>query len=361
MEFSYIESICIYILIILGTTLFVYKADLENKRYFLVIAYLIMTIPSMIRYCVGIDYEPYLRLYEQIVKVGSIEKALKLHIVEYSFMYLSFISNILFGSGLLVFAFYSAFTQLFMLAGIWYFRKNVSPALIVFLYLCGYYWRTYNIFRQALAVALVFFAYRYIRERKLVKYIICVAIAGCFHTTAFLAIVVYFYFNLQFEKSLKIFNYILPAFLIALLDPIMDYVYSLQIFSNYGNYYQRVNLSPFTLGTMLELLVLLFYFIVQSKKSSMPYDVEERNFFDKVMIIDFTFTILLYYVFFAARVGLYFTIAKSVAMGSIHVKGEHVSLREISRYDAILIAYYIFVFVRCMLENSYGQLPYQIW
>lgn len=360
MEFTTYESVLIYSIIVLFTVLFVYKADSENSKLYLVLAYIIMAVPSAFRYGVGIDYEPYLNLYEQIISYGSVDASLKMHIVERSFMYLSFISNSLLGNGLLVFATYSFLTQFFMLSGIWYFRKNISPTFVVFIYMCGYYWRTYNIFRQALAVSIIFFAYRYIREKKIIKYIICVIIAGFFHTTAYIAIIVYVYYNLKFPKSLRFLNYLFPIVCFFSLDKIMNLVYSFQMFSNYANYYQKVNLSPFTIGTLIELGILFIFLIAKDRKRDMLLE-EDDDFYRKIMIIDFTFTIILYYLFFAARIGLYFTIGKCLALGSIHRKGDKVTIREADRFDMAIIVYYIFVFVRCMIQNSYGQLPYSIW
>lgn len=360
MEFSNFTSICIYILIVIAGTYYCYLADKYNKKLYLLITYLIIALPAALRYCVGIDYKAYLDLYNRMISYGSVDTALKAHIVERSFLYLSFFSNQIFHSAWFVFAFYAIFTQLFMLLGMWNFRKYVSPSLMMFIYLCGYYWRTYNIFRQALAVAIIFFGFRYIKGKKLVRFLVCVLIAGVFHKTALLAVFVYLYYNFQLKYANKLVTYIMPVALILFLERIMNFFYSLEIFSNYGNYYSIVNMSIVSFGTIIEIALFLFYYFVKwKKKTNIPSDV--RVLMDKATIANMTFYFLLYRLFFASRIGLYFTTFNFVAMASIHKKGKKIDIRAADKYDCILIGYYIFSFIRCMARNSYGQLPYAIW
>ena len=67
--------------------------------------------------------------------------------------------------------------------------------------------------RQWLAVVVLMFSYKYIRERKFVKFVICVLLAMCFHTSAIIFIVVYFIFRLPFSKTNIFISAILCVFL----------------------------------------------------------------------------------------------------------------------------------------------------
>lgn len=360
MEFSNFTSICIYVFIIISATYYFYLADKYNNKIYWIITYIIIALPASLRYCVGIDYKAYLDLYNKMITYESIDAALKSHIVEKSFLYLSFISNQIFHSAWFVFAFYAIITQLFMLLGIWNFRKYVSPSLMVFIYLCTYYWRTYNIFRQALAVAIIFWGFRYIKDKKIIQFSICVLIAGVFHKTAFLSIFVYLYYTFQPKYINKIVKYSTPILFVLFIEPIMQLCYKLEIFSNYGNYYSVVDMSIISPGTLIEITLFLFYYVVKkNKRNNIPHDI--RELMDRATIANITFYFLLYKLFFASRVGLYFTVFNFVAMASIHKKGEKIHFHSINKYDFFLIGYYIFSFIRCMIGNSYGQLPYAIW
>lgn len=359
-RFSHFASICIYVLIVIAGTYYCYLADKYNKKIYIFITYLIIACPAALRYCVGIDYKAYLDLYNRMISYASVDAALKSHVVEKSFLYLSFFSNRFFHSAWFVFAFYAIFTQLFMLLGMWNFREYVSPSLMMFIYLCGYYWRTYNIFRQALAVAIIFWGFRYIKDKKIVRFLVCVLIAGVFHKTALLAVFVYPFYNFRPRYVNKLVAYIMPTALILFLEPIMNFFYRFGIFSNYGNYYSVVSMSIVSPGTIIEITLFIFYYVAKWKKTT-NISSDVRDLMDRATIANITFYFLLYRLFFASRVGLYFTIFNLVARASIHKKGIKIGIREVDKYDCILIAYYIFSFIQCMAGNSYGQLPYAIW
>ena len=73
------------------------------------------------------------------------------------------------------------------------FTQSSDPALAIYLYVAtSNYFLGMNIIRQYVAVALGLVAVRFIREKKLLPFLACVAVAALFHTTALLLLPCYF-------------------------------------------------------------------------------------------------------------------------------------------------------------------------
>ena len=73
------------------------------------------------------------------------------------------------------------------------FTQSSDPALAIYLYVAtSNYFLGMNIIRQYVAVALGLVAVRFIREKKLLPFLACVAAAVLFHTTALLLLPCYF-------------------------------------------------------------------------------------------------------------------------------------------------------------------------
>lgn len=73
------------------------------------------------------------------------------------------------------------------------FTQSSDPALAIYLYVAtSNYFLGMNIIRQYVAVALGLVAVRFIREKKLLPFLVCVAAAALFHTTALLLLPCYF-------------------------------------------------------------------------------------------------------------------------------------------------------------------------
>lgn len=363
-EFSIFISLLIYILLIGLATFFMYIANRTENNDYLIIVYLIITLPSLLRYCVGIDYEPYLNLYYYVNEFDNITSFLIYHEVEKSFVFLSVLAAE-FSLPIIVFAFYSIFTQLFMVCGIWYFRRWVSPTFLLFLYLLSFYWRTYNIFRQSLAISIIFFAIKYVFQEKIINYIVCVLVASCFHNTAIIAILVYFIYNIKPKKvhikgSLYFEGLIIFCGLVF-LQPLMNTVFSIPFLSTYGNSYNQIYSFDFQIGMVSQaFLYFLYFYFNKYRKNNLS--TKENEFLTRAVLMSIAEYILLYRVFFASRIGLYFSIFSLVSFASIHDKNSKIINREKANLSTILIIfYYIYQFVKIMAENSYGQLPYSIW
>ncbi|WP_133126210.1 EpsG family protein, partial [Vibrio breoganii] len=66
--------------------------------------------------------------------------------------------------------------------------------------LTGTYFFIFNGIRQAVALSLVFFSFRYIESRKLVPFLLIIAFAYLFHRSVLLVAPIYFVYKLNLSK-----------------------------------------------------------------------------------------------------------------------------------------------------------------
>lgn len=71
------------------------------------------------------------------------------------------------------------------------FKSYVNITFAFFIYLFSFYNISFNILRQIMAVSIVFFGFRYIQNRKLIKYLLTILLAWSFHSTAIIGLLLY--------------------------------------------------------------------------------------------------------------------------------------------------------------------------
>lgn len=361
-------SVLLYIIIVLLTTYFVWKADLtEYKKRYLLLAFLVMFVPAALRYHVGQDQTSYLSLIEVYDNMFGgdlryISAAYSFHSVEYSFIIMGFIFR---KCPMLVFAIYAFFTQLFMLKGTWYFREEVSPALSIFIYMCTFYLRTYNIFRQSLAVAIVFYSLKYIKQRKFFRFLLCVIFATLFHDSAIVAIILYWLYGVAkkqktsyfYEKLKRAAPIVCLIFFVAIYNTVANMIPTLRRRLDY--YELSEGNSILSIGTLLQCTIFVLYCL--SRKTRKIKDKFTQSLLDNTMLWNIVFHFLSFSMSHAARIGLYFTTASYCGIASMHKKGRTLLQRNMTMYDVFILTYCMYKFANTLIVNMFTSLPYSMW
>lgn len=360
-EFTTVESLFMYgAMIVLATLMMSIANRSKNFKYvFLILVFLIITVPSMFRYNVGIDYKGYFDTYNLLSNKSSIAEAKKVFNIESSFIYLSMLSRKMFHSPIMLFATYSILTNFFVILGVWYFRKDVDPAVEVLVYLTLFYPTTLNIARQSLAVAIIFWGFKYVIERKPIKYMLCVFIAFIFHRTACIAIILYFYCYKRniMGKIARIFNYVGPVIIVFFLQQMLNIVFKFIDFGKYSQNYHITSVS-FGLGAILQLIFLLVF--LYSVKNRNIFKNEATQYMVKQLVILQTILMLLNYKMdnFSGRIAIYFQIASIVALAAITKARETKNIFNAPLIQVFPYIYVITLWLKCMIYNEQGQLPY---
>ena len=181
----YIQSILVYLtLLVLMVALS--KTAIKNNKYgFVVAAIFLYALVLGLRYGVGMDYFGYLDIYESYVKFGSVRH----EDMEIGFLGLVKITA-LFHSSVVYFALI-AFLNLFFMTYALKGNLRLYPYLFFVFMLTGAWMAPANLARQCLAVSLWTFSVKFAVEKKLMFHYIFVLLAISFHYSAVFLVLFY--------------------------------------------------------------------------------------------------------------------------------------------------------------------------
>ena len=198
MEFERLYAMIVYFLSLLFTIIlcFLYiktkgeRVTLDNKRLsslFAVLSIVPLTLVSGLRYGVGADFFTYKTYFDAIAGNGTyfgVE-------TERGYYLLNKIVAFFTNNSVYLFITVSAIIISFFFSRI--FEASVEPVMSVFLFVTlGFYFYAMNGQRQFIAIAICFWATRYIEKEQFWRYLLCIVAAMLFHFSAFIMLFVYF-------------------------------------------------------------------------------------------------------------------------------------------------------------------------
>lgn len=200
---------------------------------------------------VGVDLVGYIPAYE-IVGMINVFAGDRLFNYEIGYiLYSQFFSKLMFSNQL-----YLAVVSLTILAPIAYtwVKNSKMPGLSVYIYLTlGFFTFSFSGLRQAIAIAIVFLSFKYIQEKRFLKFLICIILATTFHTSAVIFIIAYPLYFIRFK--LKHYLFIVPFFILIYLLKAKIFLFIYKLYS--GETGEIVSTNAFTmLIVMLSILVL---------------------------------------------------------------------------------------------------------
>lgn len=228
---------------------------IRYKRLSLLTGCLFIVLVTILRFDVGFDYPNYFKTifpYLDMVEYNRLEPANKI-IYEY-------ICELQYPP--LLFIIYGIIT----LSLLFYSFKNYSTnfCIATLTYLAFFYLGGLSTIRQELAVSLILYGYRFIRDKKPIMYLITCIIASLFHDTAFVGIFLYPFLRLKSFK-LSILSTISIIIFSGMLIKILLTIPSL---SSLYHYFE--NSDSFKGGSLIRILYLgisLLSFIISKRNN----------------------------------------------------------------------------------------------
>ena len=288
--------------------IFTYFSDKTGKKYGLILAGLFLTALAGFRaYSVGVDTQPYLESIFYRFETGASDWKM----TSFSTGYAVFTKCILliWDNATLLLLVEAAITNGLILMRCWDFRRSGNLTYMVFVYLMTIYLQTMCLTCQYIAIAIVFFATRFLEKRHPIVFCICTALASCIHTSAvigFLAIGVYLILKKAcgtIEYFLKILSF--PVLLAALL---LAYQMLSSRYSSYSSKSSSVGFMVFAqLAIFLAVLAYTHLWRLNTDKTN--HDDQQTY---RIVILLYACGILLsassYVISNAGRIAYYFTI-----------------------------------------------------
>lgn len=189
-------------LLLLPLVLFSYKKKISVG--IILFAFTPLLLLSVLRYDIGCDYSGYLIIFEHPEIMSVKEKGFML------------INAFVKKAGLpfqLVVIIFSLVTLLLIVITIAENSNDILLSIFLFYSYPPFFLDTTNAIRQWFAIGFFLFATRYIKERKPVRYSICIIFAAYFaHTSAIVLLPLYFLLNRDFTYKFKILFLVISFF-----------------------------------------------------------------------------------------------------------------------------------------------------
>lgn len=171
--------------IILIIFLLILNSVLKTKNeVFEILALTLIIFFVGFRFETGYDWEMYRNFFEYDTFHGSIEPGYVIVVKFLRYFFDDFQS---------LFFFTALATYIFLYLGIKKYTKHSSLAIVLFLLIPGFFLNTLTIMRQELAIAIAFYAFSFLRDNKLLKYLFLMVVAFLIHYSVFLAFLTHFF------------------------------------------------------------------------------------------------------------------------------------------------------------------------
>ena len=333
------------------------KIPISEKILWFLLIIAAPVLISAIRYDVGTDYFAYVRIYENINHLDT-STVLRMYGEEPLYLLLNKLAFLIFKRPWGIFLLSSFLIHFFIIAGIDYFKEYVSIPMSLFVYYMFHFSFGLNGIRQMIAISIIFFALRYIYQKKLLHYMLLVAIAAMFHNTAILCLVFYFLVNnrmkeLQLGKKIIYYCTIILTPIVLLF--MIEIIRKIPFFSGYLHYV--TNEIDYGLGFLLFIVPVIAPFFLFRKAMI----IRNKDFepFILISLLNIPFQYAGYYVNWGSRLVLYTNSIYYILVPYVisSLKNKHKKIVMILYYLYFFLSYYVLQFV---LKNHHEVFPYKI-
>lgn len=250
-----------------------------------------------------------------------------------------------------------------MIETLWSYKNNVSFSFSVFLYYTMYYLETYNVMRQWLAIAIIFFALRYLLEDKYIKFVCFLLIATTMHSSAIICIVFIPIHMLIVHKVPLKYKVLIGVSIIVYLF-FSNYFFTVlgleSVFDRYKHYYVGGTAAvSFGFYFVLRLCIVLFALFLLKQTSC---TLQQSIFIKNIIALTFLGTLLTmtgYVIRYADRLGTYAVVYEIMLWPLLTKSKQMPALAALFKLVAILLALYVFYVG--LKGSSQGQMPYRLF
>lgn len=349
------QTYIVYVGLLLFAFLCARIAELTNKkRYVIYIIVAFSLVAGLRKSTVGIDTLGYINCIESI-SIGRLDLAYGL---EWSFRYICYGLSFVLKEPQMYLILFAFISNGLIALRLWDFRKHISFSWAITIYYVMFYMMSLNLMRQFVAIAIVFYATRYLSQGKHIKYLLFVLIATLFHQSALIGIL-YVFFNITAWKYLSKKQ---KGFFITVgcLSPFV-FIYVFISLIQYSDYFKNSSLN---MGLMIIIKILFFIVatLIFDKTEFYSCSQETRKELGYIQrtsasayFVGLLLTALGYVWKIVSRIGLYFYVFEPVYIGMIF-KQKNTKKNLIIKMVAIFI--FSYQFLNNLTGNGQGQLPY---
>lgn len=346
---TYIVYILLFVVLFFSTL----AQKTQKKIYFWMIIFVLTFIAGCRAYTVGKDTESYIRIF-QYLENGMWNWVHG----EIGFKWFSRTFLTVFNNYTLLLLFYAFVTNVLIILRLWDFRKISSFSMMVVCYYISFYFMTMNIMRHCFAIAIVFYATRYLEQKRYLRFLCSIGIATLFHTSSLIGIgfIALDFFQWHYlNRKQKVF-----LGTAILLSPVII-IFILKAAAGYEHYFNTTSEASFGFMIIAKVAIyvfglFLFYKVRPSKIGSNNYiecDIYNMRCVKLYYLLGLLLTSLGYFFLYMDRIGLPFYLFECVFFGML-VKIN----KEKQIFSIVLVLLLSYVFITNLISNGQGVLPY---
>ena len=272
--------------------LFVYITSMFNSKEITKVDlafFVFLSALSGFRYGVGTDFFEYKRYFNLLEQGQTVP-------TDTGFIYLGRLVSAFNLNSQALFLVFSVVTIGFIYFGLKYYIKDnylLKPVLYIIIIIFTFI-PSMNGVRQSLAAAIMFYASRYIIEKKLVPFICLILLATLFHPSSLIFIIIYFVANKNFSR-ITLFGGILISFILVnfgvitnIFELVLTNFYFLDVGGYINNYlYSSYNNREVSYGIVfyINVILLLIFITFKNKFISSEKNLLAFNLFYLYILI----------------------------------------------------------------------------
>lgn len=361
---SEINSLLLYIFVFSISTFLFSKYRSRNwlwRRFCIMAAIVIPSVFAGMRYRVGTDWDNYYfsmtiirnTPFWELLSNTSIANA------EYGYKVLVKLLSYVGGNGF-IFGMFAFLTLLFMADALIKEYKEKNTTLAYFMFLFIYFGNSFNLMRQTLAAAIVFWGMKYLFSDKLANFIVVCLVAATIHMTALLAIPISILWNRKEKKAAK-YSYFIPFAIIVGILVIFWRNILIRLLGMRFSFIQKYSIYlENNIARNRDFYVKLLVFIVLFFVFNLSIERDEKDkLYLEMGIVNLLIGTTGFYITFIKRLGIYYEIPVIIMISSVNKIFERNSRKFVNIAIGILIICY-FILVYFIIGDS-KIIPYQVW
>ncbi len=239
-----------------------FSEEKKNKVVLLFFFGILLAILMVRHENVGVDIKNYLGMFKQASSF-SFKEIFEFYEDEYGYYLLNKLISI-FTDNKQIFLAIIAVISIIPLA-LLYIKNSENAMLTIAIFLItSNFAILFSALRQAIAVAIVAISYKYIKEKKLWKFLLLILLAFFFHKSALIALLLYPMYHMNITKP-KLFIFVpIIGFVFVFNKPIFEFM--LQFLGEYGEGYSYEETGGYMMIILFALFVLLAYIAPDESK-----------------------------------------------------------------------------------------------
>lgn len=302
----------VYIIMLIVSLFFIYLSGKSNDKKIKIICTILSVVPfiliSALRYDVGTDY-----FYRYVPDYNNIVNGVNVDNLEIGFRLLIKLCILITKDYQILFVLTSIITITLFMYTMHKQSKDIILSVCIFL-LGGFFFQSLNILRQYMAIAMVFFSYRYLLKNKYWIFILGVTLAFFIHNASIVCLI------LLILKDREIFNFknvlIIALIIFILGTPLINMFKSVIENTRFNVYidsvYDRGEMRKLTILSNLILYIFMYALYIVRKKNNKI--TKEDILYINMQGLTLTFIMLSskFYLFF--RIAYYFMIFQIISI-----------------------------------------------